>query len=113
VHVQPQPVAAKHEKTESSVQKDPKEASDYVEEFVQHNAIKILEEMKEQKRQQEFERRLMEERKMALEEGNRRIREANFKRFNLQQRAVRPKVKVAWGVDQRKVNLLFGRESFN
>jgi len=40
---------------------------------------------------------------MALEEGNKRIREANYKRFNLQTRpGVRQKVKVAWGVDQRK-----------
>jgi len=111
----------KTEKTEKSVQKDSynKETSAMLDEFVKHNAAKILgenfvfinkenltylEQLKEQKRQEEFERRLADERRIALEEGNRRIREANFKRFNLQSRpGARQKEKVAWGVDQRKV----------
>jgi len=95
----------KTEKTEKSVQKDSynKETSAMLDEFVKHNAAKILEQLKEQKRQEEFERRLADERRIALEEGNRRIREANFKRFNLQSRpGARQKEKVAWGVDQRK-----------
>lgn len=63
--------------------------------------------MKEQKIQDEFERRLNEERKIALLEGNRRIREANFQRFNVTTKS-RSKPKAAWGAGgtaQRKVSI--------
>jgi len=55
----------------------------------------------------ELEKRINEERKIAFEEGNKMIRIANYQRFNPPAK-ITPKgqSKFAWGVDQRKVELL-------
>ena len=62
-----------------------------------------LEEIRAKKHMTEVEKRLHEERKVALEEGNRMIRIANFQRFNAEKEIPsKSKAKFAWGVDQRR-----------
>ena len=75
-----------------------------LEEIIRHNLEKFMEEKRRKEEQKELEKRMMEERRMALEEGNRRIREANLKRFSLPpNKSSMQHSKLAWGVDQRKV----------
>jgi hypothetical protein len=67
---------------------------------VRENAKKYLEELKTDKDQKDYMKNLEADRKSALEEGNRKIREANLRRFNMTQKSG---TSFAWGVDQRKV----------
>jgi len=50
-----------------------------------------------------MERLRFEEKKAALEEGNRLVRLANLQRFNPPKEHVNRQPNFAWGVDQRKV----------
>jgi hypothetical protein len=65
--------------------------------MIKTNAMRYLVEIKITKEQKGLEKRWIEERKMAMDEGNKKIRESNFKRFSLGTKENKPSF--PWGID--------------
>ena len=77
------------------------------EEMIQRNAQEYMEDLKAKKHMSELEKIMYEEKKAALEQGNRMIRLSNLQRFNPphhHESMEEMQPRYAWGVDQRKVS---------
>jgi len=78
------------------------------EEMIQKSAQEYMEDLRAKKHMSELEKIMYEEKKAALEQGNKMIRLSNLQRFNPphhhhQESTEELQPRYAWGVDQRKV----------
>lgn len=65
-----------------------------------------IEGLKAKKHVSELEKKMKDERKKVIEEGNKMIRVANMQRFNLVGIPPKPQIKSAWGAGQPKVFII-------